>query len=599
VGVGTDTTVVADVSEPTLAITYALPTDRGQRAVMTFALELLAVKVEAGSIVINDDLATVWFPERLADAATAMSKITTALQTGLVDPTEFEVARTRRVTELLGKLDAMGSRLPSVAESVDLDAPFTALDAVSPQGFAKFVADHVALSHARILRLQPNGTRPKWRPTAIGGVGHRLIGPSSFGPNSQPSFVGTKTRAMAAARTFKLPNGMTAILMPTSPIPIIDVRLAFVVGTTADPAGHRGLASLAMSAIDELAARTHADTRWAVGTHVSGAGFDSSGIALRGPAMDSDLLIGQFDNLATMKLETVDTQKGRDRLAKAVRSPMQHLWRQDTTVGNAMFGATHPYARVEPPTQADVDGFDLTVLEAFVHQYLQPNNATLIVTGGFDPDQIEPLVRHTFEGWHGSGDVVPTLPAHLTAAAYATDEDRTTVEVHVTWQGNVLDDHYEARLLLANTIGAVSADIHASYLQARQAGTYELEATVDAATAARRIPDILRALPDVASGSSRYTVAFESARLRLTRYRGNSPSSSGAGGGVVFGVDNGRDVGWLAGIPTRLAAVTYADIAKLATTELPIDRAVIVITGPHDAVAATYAELGMSPTWLH
>jgi hypothetical protein len=152
---------------------------------------------------------------------------------------------------------------------------------------------------------------------------------------------------------------------------------------------------------------------------------------------------------------------------------------------------------------------------------------------------------------------------------------------------------------LAHTIGAVSADIHASYLQARQAGTYELEATVDAATAARRIPGILRALPDVASGSSRYTVAFEAARLRMSRYRGNSPSSSGAGGGVVFGVDNGRDVGWLAGIPTRVAAVTYADIAKLATTELPIDRAVIVIIGPHDAVAATYAELGTTPMWLH
>ena len=599
VGVGTDTTLSTDVSEPTLAISYALPADRGQRAVMSFALELLAVKVEGGSIIIEDDLATVWFPEHLADAATALSKINAALQTGLVDPTEFEATRTRRVTELLGRLDAISSRLDVVADGVDLDVPFTALDSVSPQGFDRFVASHIALDHARVMRLQPNGTRPKWRPTSIGGQHPSLVGPSSFAANSQPGFIPVKSHAMTGARTIKLANGMTVILLPTSPIPIIEVRLAFNAGTSAEPDGHRGTATIAASALDEMAARTHADTRWSVGTHSAGADMESSGIMLRGPAMDSDLLIGQFDNLATAKLELADMQKGRDVIAKAVKSPLQHLWTQSNAIRASTFGANHPYARVKAPEQADLDGFDQKVVDAFISKYLQPNNATLIVTGGFDPSLIEPLIHHTFDGWHGAGDAVPTQPAHLTAAAYAADEQRTNVIFHVTWQGNVLDDHYEARMLLANVLLAISADIRGSYQQFRQDGTYWLDGTFEASAAPQRISEIMKAIPNVASGGSRFTVAFESARLRQSRGASNSPSSSSAAAGILFALLHQRDATWVANRPARLAAVTYAEMAQLARTELTLDHAVIVITGPHDAVEATYAALGITPTWLN
>ena len=599
VGSSTDTTITADVNEPTLAITYALPDDRGQRAVMTFALELLAVKVDAASILIEDDLATVWFPEHVADAATALSKITAALQTGLVDPTEFEATRTRRVTELLGRLDATSTRLELVAEGVDLDAPFVALDAVSPQGFDRFVAARIALAHARILRMLPNGTRPKWRPTWISAPGHRLIGPSSFVANDQPGFVAARSRALTAARTVKLANGMTAILMPTSPIPIMDVRLAFNVGAAAEPEAHRGTASIAVSAIDEMAARTHADTRWSVGTHTAGADLDTSGVVLRGPSLDSDLLIGQFDGLAGAKLEAADVQKGRDQVAEAVHSPMQHLWMQSTTMRAATYGANHPYARAKPPGQPDVDGFDLKEVEAFTRTYLQPNNATLIVTGGFDPNLIEPMVHRTFDGWHGTGDATPAQPAHLTAATYAADETRATVTFHATWQGSVLDDHYEARVLLANVLGAISSDVHSSYHQRRQGGTYELDGVFDLTKAAQQIADVVKTIPDVASGNRRYTVAFESARLRQSRWMSSAPSSAGAGAGIVFGLENRRDVAWLANMPRRIAAVTYAEMAQLARTELTLDHAIIVISGPHDAVVAVYAALGITPTWLN
>jgi zinc protease len=596
---GTDATVTADVSEPALAISYALPDDRGQRTVMTFALELLATKIDAGILVFEDDLATLWITDHVLDAATALTKINAALQTGLVDPTEFEATRTRRVTELLGRLDSLSSRLGIVADSVDLDAPFTALDQVSPQGFDKFVAAKLDLQHARIFRMQPSGTRPKWRPVAIGNPGHMMIGPSSFIADPAGTFVPSTSRVLAHARTIKLANGMTVILMPTSPIPILDLRLGFSVGTAAEPEDHRGTAALAVSAIDEMAARTHADTRWAVGTHLSGASLDGCGVALRGPALDADLLIGQFDGLAHDQFQSADIDKGHDNLIKLAHSPMQHLWEQGNTMRVTLYGANHPYGRAKPPGQPDVMAFDEKEVAAFYAKYLQPNNATLVVTGGFDPEAIEPLVHQTFDAWKGKGDSVPIQPARVTAAAYAVDEPRATVLFRVTWQGALMDDHYEVRLLLANMLGAPAAKATARYVQFRQAGTYELNGSFDPTTAPSEIADALASVAGIEAGRPVYKAAFDSARTRQARYLGGAMSSAPAWAGwIIFGLDNGRDPQWLAGMAKRAAAVSYDDVVALARSELTLDRANIIISGPHDAVAATYAALGITPTWL-
>jgi zinc protease len=596
---GTDATISADVGEPSLAITYPLPEDHGQRAVMTFALELLAVKVDAANIVIEDDVATLWFPEHLADATTALDKIKAAVQTGLVEPKEFEATRTRRVTELLGRLDSEAIRLAWVADSVDLDAPFTALDQVSAQGFEQFVAAHLDLAHARVFRMQPSGGRPKWRPATLGPPGHNLRGPTSFVVDGWPSFTGATSGALSRARTVKLANGMTAILMPTSPIPIVEISLAFNVGAAAEPEAHRGTAALAVAAIEQMALRAHPDTSWAVGTHSSGADLDTSGVRLRGPSLDVDLLLGQLDGLAHGSFEAADLQKASDEMTKGANAAMQHVSDQSATMRATTFGANHPYGRAKSPTPKDITAFDAKEVEAFYQKYLQPNNATVVVTGGFDPAAVEPLIHQTFDAWTGHGDAAPVQPAHITPRAYAADENRATVALHIVWQGALIDAHYEARYLLANMLDIISSDVEAKYMQRRLGGTYELTAMFDPAMAPQQIAAVLAAIPGIASGDKRSTFAFQSARVRQARWMGGSRGSvSGWTSFVLFGLENGRDTAWLADVAKRAAAVTYADVAELARTELTLDRANISISGPHDAVVAAYAALGVTPTWL-
>jgi hypothetical protein len=67
----------------------------------------------------------------------------------------------------------------------------------------------------------------------------------------------------------------------------------------------------------------------------------------------------------------------------------------------------------------------------------------------------------------------------------------------------------------------------------------------------------------------------------------------------MFAVENGRDVGWLAGAARRASSVTYEQVAKLAATELAFNRATWLVSGPRDAVTAVYAALGVEPTWLN
>lgn len=68
---------------------------------------------------------------------------------------------------------------------------------------------------------------------------------------------------------------------------------------------------------------------------------------------------------------------------------------------------------------------------------------------------------------------------------------------------------------------------------------------------------------------------------------------------ILSTIETGRDLTWLAGVPSRTATVTYEQVSELARTELTADRATWFVSGPRDAVSEVYAGLGVDPTWLN
>ena len=592
--------VSADVAKPTLAIAWPLPLDEGDRTVTLLATELLAETLKS-ALFVEDNHVLLWMTD--SDPVEAMiAKVRGALRTGLVAPTEFERKRSRRITELLGRLEAVRSRLQEVSRETILDEPFEALERINLQGFKAIVAKELDWSRARVIELQPDGTRPAWQSASLSDPAHRLIGPSYFPDAKAPPQPATDSRVIARARTFELANGLSVILVPTSPVPIVDIRLAFMAGVSAEPPTHRGTASIALAALEKVAGRgTHsAQSNWAVGAAYAGAGFDSSGIGVRGATMYADLLMHQFEGLADSQFQHTDIQKGHEALVRVATSPVHRIWDEQAAVRSTVFGPQHPYAQAGAPKPRDVNTFDSREVETFYRRYLQPNNATLIVTGGFDLDIVTALVHQTFDRWQGKGESVPARPPGGSAAMYASADQRRTVVLRAEWRAGPTDQSYEARAVVANMLNATSARIRTMHAARRQGGTYVIGGEFDPATAAAEIHDIQREIPMIGSGSDRYKAAFVAARRRAaTASTGGGQSLGHWSAAILFAIENGHDVQWLGGMAKRFAAVTYDDVARLANSALTPERAVWFVSGPRDAVAAVYTQLGVEPTWLN
>jgi zinc protease len=590
--------IAADVTEPTLAISWPLPTDEGERGLMLFGADTLARNLKCDSYS-DDNQVTLWVKKSDHGGDSAIDIVKSTLRSGLITPGDFEHARSERATDLLLDLDLVPTRLRMVADGVDLQAPFRALQGTTIDSFDRIVATDFAWDKARVLDLVPDGTRPVWRPTSLQDPAHPLRGPSSFPASTTAQASPPDSHVLAGARSFQLSNGLNVVIVPTTPIPVIDIALAFRAGNSLEPSDHRGTAAVALSALEQIAKRGKhpEDSSSAVGSERSGVGIDGAEIQIFGPTINADLLMSQFEGLAHETFQLEDVKKGHDAMVRTANARIHQVWDEVATLRGSLFGPEHPYSQATPPDEHDVTNFDERAVEAFYRRYLQPNNASLVITGGFDPDVLADLVHRTFDGWQGNGQVPAMQAPHSKPAQYASEDQRPTVRLEMSWLAETDFDKYAARQLLAVTLNAMSARVRGRYTVLQQAGMYVLTANFEPSVAAAEIKEVIRRIPIVSSGDPYYRTAFEAARRRAIL--GVSPTSSTQWASwIVFWLAAGRDVKWLAGAAKRYAAVTYEQAAKLAKTELAPQSATLHVSGPHDDVAAVYAALGIQPTWI-
>jgi zinc protease len=596
--IGSRVSIKADVAAPTLSITWPRPTDPGARAVMKFASVTLATMLN-GTSYIDDNTTILWFSANPNGLDATLDQVRAALRRGL-SARNFERERTREVTFLLDDLDDTDSRLTTVMAS-DLAAPFQALERLTQQSLNTFVATNLNLDRARILEIEPDGTRAPWHSVGLADPPHIL--PDMIVDGSEPSTdavlaVGP-SKTLHGARTFTLANGMHVILMRTTDVPIVDIRLEFDSGEAAQPIDHRGTADAAIHALLAVAHRgPHvAQAGWTFGLATAWTDIDTSEIDVSGPAMYVDLLVEQFEGLASSHFSTADVRLAHRRIGAAVSKTRRDV-DEAATMRAAIFGSAHPYARSLAPDATDLSNFDAGDVRAYIEHHLQPSNATLIATGGFDLDVMTRLVQDTFVGWEGHGEPPTMQAAAGTPAMFAAADQSTRVTLKIEWGAGVQDPKISARMLLAHMLNTVSSSVTASMAHYRQGGVYSVSGTFDPEQAPGAIKDIYAKLRRIGDGSDFDREVFRTARRReaLTT-NAASWSANGWVRRLGYAVQMGHDIPWLEAIYASFAKVTYDDVAALAKSELGIDRASCFISGPRDAVTAVYAALGVTPVW--
>ena len=234
-----------------------------------------------------------------------------------------------------------------------------------------------------------------------------VLGGVACTPRPLPNFGGLQTdaRQLAVKNTlqmFEVSNGMVVVLAPDERTNLVSVDVRYHVGSAQDPKGRAGLAHLVEHLTFEVASgeagATISDRLAEVSlTHNAYTNHDVTHYTATALAEHLDALL----DLEAQRLEArcdrlADALIARERdvvLAEEAerRSPVTGVLHD---VATQVWGDDHAYARpvgtreVAAATKADVC--------AFLDAYYVPARAVLVVTGNFDPAQLQPRIGRRF-----------------------------------------------------------------------------------------------------------------------------------------------------------------------------------------------------------
>jgi zinc protease len=224
-------------------------------------------------------------------------------------------------------------------------------------------------------------------------------------------------------RRFELANGLEVLYAPRHGAPVASVQVIYHVGSKDDPSGKRGMAHL----FEHLLARGSKHVRPGMHEHMIEAlgGRSQASASEDLTILSDDLPSGELgfalrleaDRMRGLALQPAAIASDRE-LVKAERRRRiddDPGARAFTLMRHAAF-RVHPYRYTAMGEPAEVDSITPADCRAFYDRFYQPGNATVVVVGDVDEDEVRREVEAAF-------GAIPAAPA---AARNATAEPPQT-----------------------------------------------------------------------------------------------------------------------------------------------------------------------------
>src|SRR5215213_1060057 len=208
-------------------------------------------------------------------------------------------------------------------------------------------------------------------------------------------------------RREQLLNGLRILMWSRPADQNVLIRLRVHSGAAFDLAGKEGLmATLVDSMFDQ-------QTRDYVTEELGGRvevvlGYDTIDITLAGRAADFDRLLELARNAVTNPQLTPEVfERVRAARIKSLReTPPTAAEAADRAAAARLFG-TYPYGRVTPGTPDSLARAERADLLLLRERFLNPDNTTLVIVGGFEPKSVMRSMRESFGAWRKSDRAVP------------------------------------------------------------------------------------------------------------------------------------------------------------------------------------------------
>jgi zinc protease len=420
-----------------------------------------------------------------------------------------------------------------------------------------------------------------------------------------------------------LDNGLRIVVMEQNELPLVQARILFGSGATADPPALAGLCSLSADMLLEGAAGKNAvefaDALERLGSELRvSTTQDYTVLTLSSLHQNLDASLGlAADAVLRASFPAEEFAQERDhRILDIERESDDPNTIAEKVTRRVIYGDSNPYGRLAGGTAESVEAITLAEVRAFASSHFTPGNATLVVVGQVTPDEVYDLAERHLGGWQGAAPARTACPPPLKRTqreVYLVDkpgDSQSTISIaepgvarnDPDWEtiavaNRVLGGYFSSRLNLnlredkGYTYGARSA-----FDASRDEGDFRMSGRVQTEVTAPAITEFLREFDDIQGPRPITEKELEAARSSIVlEYPARFETISEMAGALVNQIVNQLPEDELSVYPQRIEAVDL-DAANAAAREYfhPDETAVIVV-GDLAKIEEPIRELGLGP----
>ena len=379
-------------------------------------------------------------------------------------------------------------------------------------------------------------------------------------------------RAQSEPRREQLLNGLRILLVSRPAGQNVLIRLRVHSGAAFDLAGKEGLTAALADLMFDQQTRDYVTEELGGRLEVS-VGYDALDVTLAGRASDFERLLELARN-AVMNTQLTPEAIERVRAArlKAFKDAAPTGAESADRAAAARLYGSYPYGRTlsgTPESLARIERPDFLVMR---DRFLNPDNTTVVIVGGFDARRVMRTMRESFGVWRKSDRAVPATfrlpdpPDQRTLVVERAGAAGTELRLAVRGLARTDHDSPSAHVVAALVLGRWLAAMpelkdraaFARHEAFREAGIFRMGATLttpaEAAKALEAARAVLQALSSAAPTAAELDAAKQTATAALV---------AGAQG------DEALATAWLDEHTYRTSGATARELARAAGTLTP------------------------------
>ena len=424
-----------------------------------------------------------------------------------------------------------------------------------------------------------------------------------------------------------LANGADLIVSEKHDLPLVSFSITFLGGADQfEPPARQGLASLTAALLSEGTKSRDGDALsnalQLLGTSVSvNVGGESGSI---GFVSTADKFPATLEILADMLVNPVFPEAGLERLRAQRVVGLTQARAQPGAIASRVFpqivyGPDHPYGRVV--TEESLEAITRDDVLAFHKAYFQPGRALVTVVGDVTPATLRPVLDKGLAAWTRGGERpsfrFPPTPEPRKTTIFLVDKPGAAQSVFAIGapgpprntpdyfalqvMNTILGGMFQARLNanLREEKG-YSYGVSSGFAYGRGPGPFRTGGDIVTEKSAPALEEFMKELQGMLGArpvsNEELAVAKESLIQRL-------PGTFAS----VSAINSALTTLWVQELPdtyyeqyaARIAAVTKADVARVARAHVDPSRLTIVIVGDRSVIEAPLKATGIAPIDLY